>query len=92
VLERRDLVMKLHQDRLRRHLPVHPERLRRSCITTANGNPFALQEALAFRPHGTGRVKRLKLDTNEVPGLPVTHGNKAVVDAPAGHGQLANDP
>lgn len=80
--------MKLNQDRLGRHLPVHTERLRVLYIGRSDRNAMCGEEALALGPHRSRGIQSLKFDTDEIPNLPLKRGSQDVVDAPPGNGDL----
>ena len=80
-----DLVMELHQDRLGRHLPVHPERFCRLCVSSLHADSLIVQKPLPLRPNRSGGVQRLQLDADEVLDFAVLGRHQKEVDAPAGN-------
>ena len=69
-LEGFNLVVKLHQDCLRSHLPIHAELFGGVRFLGFDGYPLISQEALSLRPNSARRIERLKFDADEVRDLP----------------------
>jgi len=87
-----DLVMKLHQDRLCCHLPIHATGPPTSGIDLRNtGKANRLQKPLPLWPDGPNRIERLQLGTNKVTHLTISDRGDAVVQTPTRDPQLADE-
>jgi hypothetical protein len=66
MLKRSDLVVQLHEHRLRCHFPIYTEAFLRLRILRLDAHPLAPQKSLPLRPNCASRVKRLQLNSNEI--------------------------
>lgn len=72
-------VVKLEENGLRRHFPVHAERIWICQVFIGDLQSHLTQESLSIIPDSPGGVQRLKLDANEVLHLAFVNRSQEVV-------------
>jgi len=85
------LMVKLHEDGLCCHLPIHAERLPGGRGFPIVGHANELQEPLSRRPYRACGVKRLKFDADEVDRTSAVNRDQEVIDATAWDTDLRHD-
>jgi hypothetical protein len=90
VFEALYLVVHLHENGFRRHLPVHAEGFIRFLSTISARDAKLFEKPLAFRPNGSGCIERLKFYTDKIPNPVLPYRNEKEVNASARNRDLGN--